>query len=153
MAKLGWTMDMSIAVHLATTALFSTRGKASSAFCSRESCESFRREFPSDCSSASSFMCSRRSILNSASVRATSSLSRRSMSANNVANVRPVSSAFFVPFCDDETTSQATVKVTVKTRSTGQCILPPRHVLPGSGSVGSPPKFNCFFQWPIANLP
>jgi len=34
----------------------------------------------------------------------------------------------------------------------GQCIPLPRYVLPVSRS-GSPPKFNYFFQWPIANLP
>jgi len=45
------------------------------------------------------FMCSHMSFLNSFSVRATSSLSLRSMSAKSVANVRPVSSAFLVPFC------------------------------------------------------
>ena len=52
---------------------------------------------------AHSFMCSHISFLNSFSVRATSSLSLKSISANSVANVRPVSSAFFVPFCIDTT--------------------------------------------------
>ena len=51
------------------------------------------------------FMCSHINLLNSFSVRATSNLNLRSISANSVANVLPVSRAFFVPFCIDITTS------------------------------------------------
>jgi len=73
----------------------------SSGFSSAESSDSLR---PLDpllycCSSASSFICSHSSRLKSFSVLAPSRRTRRSVSANSVANVLPVSSAFFVPFC------------------------------------------------------
>ena len=58
-----------------------------------------QRTLGSDCSSANSCVCLSRIRLNSSSVRASRSRWRRSTSANKVANVRPVSSAFFVPFC------------------------------------------------------
>ena len=50
------------------------------------------------CSSASSCVCFSRIRLNSSSVRASNKRCRRSISAKRVANVLPVSSAFFVPF-------------------------------------------------------
>ena len=76
-------------------------GVDSSSFSSAESSLSLRPLEPLlyCCSSASSFICSQSSRLKSFSVLAPSRRTRRSVSANRVANVRPVSSAFFVPFC------------------------------------------------------
>lgn len=50
------------------------------------------------CSSINSRVLLNRSCLNSCSVATSTSWRRRWWSANNVANVRPVSNAFFVPF-------------------------------------------------------
>lgn len=50
------------------------------------------------CSSASSFVCCHSNRLNSSSERTSNRRRRRSMSANSVANVLPVSNTFFVPF-------------------------------------------------------
>ena len=77
------------------------------------------------CSSASSFVCSQSSFLKSSSECTDNSFWRRSISANNVANVRPVSSAFLVPFCWKERIWLRLSVIDERQTAKLPCLVPP----------------------------